>query len=170
MLKYLSLIVILILSVMLMTGCFEKDEKVSKIESGNNMPIEQTEEILAPIYKEFDYNFDNEVAFREVAEITGLTSDDTLSYNDAEKLYNLSEFEGVTYEVRKNKEYEIAIIKLKNTNQSTQVLKKLSSRIQSFKASDDKISVGQNQGIITVVYGAKAEKVHNLLIKQIKEI
>ena len=169
MLKYGGLILIIILSVVLLTGCFEKDNEIKSSESGNNAIAEQTEETIAPIYKEFDYEFDNDSAFREVEEITKLTDEDKLSNNEAEKLYDLSEFEGVTLEVRKNSDYEIAIIKLKNTDQSTQVLKKLSSRIQKLKAPEEKITIGQNNGIITVVYGTKAEKVHNLLIKQISE-
>ena len=102
--------------------------------------------------------------------MTGLTSNDVVSNEEVMKTYDLSDLEGVTSEVRKNSNYEVAVIKIKNTDQSTQLLKKISARIQKLNVTEDEVAIEQNNGVLTLVIGERASKVSELFTRQFAEI
>ncbi len=171
--RILSIILLVILSILLFAGCEEEEVTTeTPINSGEEIVTENINQqpVEEAIYKEYDYPFDNSYAFSSIYSTTKLTVDDILSQEEVEKEYNLSDLEGVTYEVRRNNEYEVAIIKIKNTDQSTQLLRKVSSRIQKTNAKEEEVAIEQNKGVLTLVIGEKAAKVSELLTKQFIEL
>ncbi len=172
--KILSVILLIILSMILLVGCDDKPED-GKIEGQNPEGITTEENIIEdssiePIYKEFDYDFDNSYAFSSIYEITGLTSNDVIPNAEAIESYDLADLEGATIEARKNSNYEVAVIKLKNTDQSTQLLKKISAKIQKMNVTEEEVAIEQNQGVLTLVIGQNASRVSNLFTRQFSDI
>lgn len=167
--KILGIILLIAISLMLFTGCFEKIEPNTTSGEKIVTPIEE-ERVIVPIYKEFDYEYSFDDAFSKIQEVTNLTAENKLSNEDVENYYSISELEGVEYDIRKNNNYEVAIIKLKDTNQSAKAFEMISARAQSLNLSEEKYSAEQNQGIMTIVFGENASKINEELTKVFSEI
>ena len=167
-------VILLALLIAIFTGCFKSEEQPTITDNTtvtNNTTRESGEIIIEePIYKEFDYYFDNSYAFSSIYEMTGLTSNDVIPNEEVIKTYDLGDLEGVTSEVRKNNDYEVAVIKLNNTDQSTQLLKKVSARIQKLNVTEDEVAIEQNKGVLTLVIGKRASAVSEQFTKQFSEI
>ena len=168
--KILSVVLLIVLSIVVLSGCFDKEEEIKKLSGEVISDYSEEQKEITPIYKEFDFDYDFEKAYESIKDLTGITSNNKLSKDEVENAYGLSELEGTTYDIRKNSEYEIAIIKLKDTNQSTKAFEKVSARIQSLNVSDEKTSIQQNQGIITIVIGNDASTINGKLTKQFEEV
>lgn len=162
--------------VLLLIGCEDKNDttRVTKsldtqVTEQANM-VEQEENIIKPVYLEYSTEFDTKKAFEDIFEMTNLSEKDIVSNSKAEEWYKLSQIQHNGYEIRRNNDYEVAVIELKDTNQSFTAISKISDRINSLGASEKTYVVEQNKGIVTFVYGKEATKVSNLLTKSLKEM
>ncbi len=176
--KILGVVLLIILSLTILAGCFENEEEPTQQQptttetdvTNNTSNATEGNSSAQPIYKTFNYEFDNSYAFSSIYEMTKLTSNDVLPNEEVINTYDLSEFEDITFEVRKNSDYEVAVIKLKDTNQSRSLLSKVSARIQKLKVTEDEVAIEQNNGVLTLVIGKKASKVSELFTKQFGDI
>lgn len=166
--KIFGVIVVILVSLLLFTGCFDKKEEKKEPENSKN--TEFIEEIEAvPIYREFDTDFNMEESYEKISGETKLTLDERMSNEEAESAYKLSELDGITYDIRKNNDYEVAIIKLKNTDQSPKAFELISSRVKALKLSIDDYYAEQNDGVVTFVVGKNAAGICNKLTESLMD-
>jgi len=180
--KKIILCIYIVILIFTLIAC-GNDEKTSN----NNKKEVNLEEVYSKVYTEFDTKYDINKEFSKISEYTKLNVQNKMSDSDITAKYNLSSFEGLSYAVWSNVTSdsieEIAIIKLKDTNQSYDVMNEsISRRIKNLKVdfssnttltellnSPSKTIIEQNKGVIILVISDNAKDIMQKLTESLKE-
>lgn len=178
--KILGMISIIIIFMFALIGC-QKNETNNNIVQNNNVQqnINQKEEnvVLEPFNE--DYNITQ--AFTNIKEDTGLSEVDKMSETEINKNFDFGKYKGLQKEIRTKETSdsftEVAIIKVGENEQSTEIFLKMSKRLSELQkkyADNDEISkilantednfvLRQEGGIIISVIGENAKEIASKL-------
>ena len=178
--KKIVLFIYIICIVFVFMSCKNK-EKQQEVENTN---VVTPKEAYSTVYKEFKTEYDIENEFSKLTNVTVLSAQDKMTEEIAKEKYNLSKYDGITFSVWSKIDQfsidEIAIIKLKDTDQNYDILKdSIGKRLNDLKNEysyndkivdmlDTKYSIEQNKGVIILVIGENSNEIMKILTEDLK--